>query len=195
MLRRARREPATLAIAIEPVAAALREASARAARKPARGGAANALFLSGTAEELPWLLAGRVDETIVALPWGALLRGVLDAGSDLARGIRACLAPTGALTLLLSVEERDASAGEAPLDAQRVTELARAYEALGWECAVLRPAGAADVAELSGGWGQRLGIPARRPAFVLSLRSGPAAARGYMDRAGGLVRPGHARAG
>ena len=148
----------------------MRESSARAASKPARGGLTNALFLAGTAEELPWLLRGRVDELVVALPWGALLRGVLEPASASAEGIRACLRPAGQLALLLSLEPRDAAAGEAVLDADRIAALVRAYAAAGLECVELRPAGADDVARLSGAWGRRLGIPDRRSACLLCLR-------------------------
>lgn len=157
MLRRARRERATLVVGVDPVAAAMREASRSAARKPIRGGLANALFLVGSAEELPGPLAGRADEITVSLPWGSLLRGVLDPAGGTAERLTACLRTAGRLTLLLS------------LDRDALELLAADYSGHGFECRDLRPATADDVARLSGSWGRRLGIPDRQAAHVLEL--------------------------
>jgi hypothetical protein len=44
------------------------------------------------------------------------------------------------------------------------------YAELGFACDELRPATTADVSELSGSWGRRLGIPDRRAAWLLRLR-------------------------
>jgi hypothetical protein len=50
----------------------------QAARPVRKGGAPNALFLTGDAIEALLLLRGRVDEVRITLPWGSLLRAVLD---------------------------------------------------------------------------------------------------------------------
>jgi hypothetical protein len=170
VLRRARREPDTLAIAIEPVAAAAAEASRRAARPATRGGLPNALFLAGSAEELPWLLRGRADQVIVALPWGALLDGVLNPSGGTAERVAQTLRPRGELTLLLSLVAGDRRASDHLLDDVALPQLVAGYGAIGFECVELRPATAIDVTELSGSWGRRLGIPDRRPGHLLRLQ-------------------------
>ena len=168
-LRRARRDADGLSIAIEPVASALRQASHTAARPVRKGGLPNALFLCGSAEELPWRLAACVDELIVALPWAALLRGVALPEPQMVERLAETLRPGGRLELLLSVGDGDAAGGLPPLDLAGGERLAEEYRRLGFDCRELRPATREDVAELSAGWGRRLGIPERRAAFRLSL--------------------------
>lgn len=168
VLRRARAEPQTLVIGIDPDAAALRESSHSAARAPKRGGLPNAIFLAGTAEELPGPLAGRADLLTVALPWGSLLRAFITPEPDALARIGEVLKPRGVVELLLSAIESDgaprllATEGDA-------ADLARAYESAGLCVAEVRPATAADVARLSSAWGRRLGIPDRRQAWIYRL--------------------------
>ena len=78
MLRAARAEPTLLAIGVDADATGLREVSWQAARPVRRGGAPNALFLAGDAIDALLLLRGRADEVRITLPWGSLLRAVLD---------------------------------------------------------------------------------------------------------------------
>src|SRR5688500_12383577 len=54
----ARRDPTTFHIALDPDADALAQYAFRAARKPARGGVANACFVVASAESPPPELAG-----------------------------------------------------------------------------------------------------------------------------------------
>ena len=51
--------------------------AAQARRKPARGGAPNALFIVAAAEALPEPLTGIADEITINYPWGSLLRIVV----------------------------------------------------------------------------------------------------------------------
>src|SRR5688572_12591221 len=110
VLDAARRSPATLCVGIDADGAALREASARAARPQRRGGLPNALFLVADATSLPPAFDGRADVVTITLPWGSLLRLVLAGdrrfASDLARALR----PGGRLRVIVSVEERDRAA-------------------------------------------------------------------------------------
>jgi 16S rRNA (adenine(1408)-N(1))-methyltransferase len=75
--RTAVERPDTLCVGLDPVADALRKISAKAGRKPAKGGVENALFLVGAAEDLPGPLAGAADEITVNYPWGSLQRGIV----------------------------------------------------------------------------------------------------------------------
>ena len=76
------------------------------------------------------------------------------------------------MQVLVSVTERDAPAlgvradqGAALLDPFR-----RVLLEAGLERAACRPVTAADVAALGSTWAKRLGIPARRPAWLLTAR-------------------------
>lgn len=167
VLRRARREPGTLAIGVDTDAAAMREASRRAASKPTRGGLPNALFLAGAVGELSAALDGMVCEVRVTLPWGSLLRAARDADPTFVGTVLRLLQPGAVFRLLLSVTERDLAAGATPLDDTAMVDLAVAYGSAGFDCIEVRQATAADVDESGSTWAKRLGIPSRRPAWLL----------------------------
>ena len=170
VLRRAAREPGTLFVALDADANAMADASRRAARPTRRGGHDNVMFLVAAAEALPGDLCAIADEVTVILPWGSLLSAVLNPGSATLAGIAQILKDSGEIRILVSSEKRDRSAGETDLDASAARELAQRYAAAGFETLELRPASRSDVEQLSSGWGRRLGIPERRPAWLFRLR-------------------------
>jgi 16S rRNA (adenine(1408)-N(1))-methyltransferase len=185
VLRRAAREPSTLFIGVDPDAAALAEASRRAARPVRRGRLPNALFVLAAAEALPAELRGRADLVTIALPWGSLLRGLLRADERMLAAVALLLRPTGELELLLSATERDGTA--LALDRQAVASLVRAYASHGLASAEARPATIEDVERLSSGWGRRLGIPESRPAWLLRFRYAGVAGASGLEVGGGDV--------
>src|SRR4051794_8645571 len=147
------------------------DASRRAAAKPSRGGLANAVFLAGSLDELgarPELEA-RFDEIRVTLPWGSLLRASVLPESSFADQARALLVCGGRLRLLVSVAERDASAGLEPTTKASMDRLARSYAARGFTTCAVRRATAQDIATIGSSWARRLGIPARREAWLLEI--------------------------
>ncbi|MBV9893552.1 MAG: methyltransferase domain-containing protein [Chloroflexi bacterium] len=88
VLRLARRRPDTLVIGVDTNAAALVDASRKAAYKAKLP---NTLFLVGDATEALHLLEGRVHEVRVTLPWGALLRRVLEGEREFALAVAGSL--------------------------------------------------------------------------------------------------------
>jgi 16S rRNA (adenine(1408)-N(1))-methyltransferase len=184
VLRLARAEPQTLVIGIDPDAVALREASHSAARAPKKGGLPNAIFLAGSAEELPGALARRADLLTVALPWGSLLRAFVTPEPDAIARIAQVLKPRGEIELLLSTVEAD-GAPRLLASEREADDLARAYESAGLCVAEVRPAIAADVARMSSAWGRRLGIPERRQAWIYRLgnESGESGVRAHPEEA------------
>ncbi|HUG48811.1 MAG TPA: class I SAM-dependent methyltransferase [Candidatus Limnocylindria bacterium] len=167
VVRRARREPYALVIGADADAAAMREASLRAARQQRKGGLPNALFLATSAERLPGPLAGKVDLLTVVLPWGSLLRGVALPDPDLLARLSCALRPAGELELLLSVQPADRSLGLDVLDGPTIDELMLAYVAAGLGCREARRATGDDVDRLGSSWARRLGVPHLRPAWLL----------------------------
>lgn len=152
VLRRARADPASLFIGVDADARSLADASRRAARPARKGGLPNALFVSESAERLPAALSGHADVVTVVLPWGSLLRALVTPDPAVLASITACLRPGGEIEMLLSE-----------------SELPQGYRELGLEVIEVRPADVSDVARLSSGWGQRLGIPARQPGWIIRL--------------------------
>jgi tRNA G46 methylase TrmB len=88
VLRLAKSEPRTLAVGVDTDASRMREISGKAARKHAVD---NAVFLVGEASEALTLLQGRVDEVRITLPWGSLLRLVLDGDRKFALAVAGAL--------------------------------------------------------------------------------------------------------
>jgi tRNA G46 methylase TrmB len=87
----ARNEPSVLAIGVDTEATRLLEAARRAARSARKGGACNALFLVGDASEALELLRGQAHEVRVTLPWGSLLRRVLEGERAFALAVAGAL--------------------------------------------------------------------------------------------------------
>ena len=167
MLRRAAREPRTLFIAVDADAAALADASRRAARPSRRGGLVNVVFLAAAAEALPGRLRGLADEATLILPWGSLLSATLDPASDTFAGIAGIAKQCGELTIIVSAEQRD---NGFVLHADAAAALAAGYSAAGFDLSDWRRATRSDIDRYSSGWGRRLGIPERREAWLYRLR-------------------------
>lgn len=170
----ARRHPNEAFLGLDADASRMRQASHRAARSAAKGGLANAWFAVAAAEDIPSLIDGRVDALVVTLPWGSLLRGVLDPEPWFGAVAARLLRPGGELRSLLSVTPRDGmELGH--LDDAGLDALMARWAAAGWTTLEARRATAADVAASGSSWAKRLGIPGRRPASTLRL--GPPQAR------------------
>jgi 16S rRNA (adenine(1408)-N(1))-methyltransferase len=73
----ARKDAASIYIGIDPDAEAMADYAFRAARKPARGGVDNAIFVVASVEQLPLDLQGLADRIYVNFPWTGLLRGII----------------------------------------------------------------------------------------------------------------------
>ncbi len=160
-------------IGIDADAAAMADASRKAARPTRRGGVSNALFIAAAAEQLPGPLTASADLITIALPWGSLLRGLLSADRCLLDSITACLRDGGELMVLLSATERDAAADTTLTSDVDAARLAAAYRSAGLKVVDFRPADASDVSRLSSGWGRRLGIPGRRSAWLFRTKPVP----------------------
>ena len=195
MLAAAAAEPDRLVVGVDASAAAMAEASRRAARRPDRGGLPNARFVVAAAEALPAALDGLADLVTVHFPWGSLLRGLLTADPAILGGLARSMRPGATLTMLVSATDRDRGAGVGPIGAADLAALAAAYAAHGLAVTRVRPATAADVAATRSTWGRRLGAGDRRPAWHLAARpvpgSAPLGQAGQADP--GLLEPGGGR--
>jgi 16S rRNA (adenine(1408)-N(1))-methyltransferase len=78
--------------------------------------------------------------------------------------------PGAAVTLLLSVTERDHVAGMDAFDGDAIERIGRCYAAYGLALTEGRPATAEDLAATHSTWARRLGAGVRRPAWLLRFR-------------------------
>ena len=111
-------------VGVDPVPENMRELSAKAARKPERGGIANVLYVAASIEHLPAELHGIADELFVTLPWGSLMRGII-LGDDAVLAALASLATDGAtLRIVLNTRIFD---DPVPLDARDLPDVTPDY--------------------------------------------------------------------
>lgn len=94
---RARKEPETFFIGLDPESGRMSEYSRRAAGSPKKGGLANIAYVQASIELPPDELREIADEITVILPWGKLLSGILglEENLDILSGI-AYIAKPGA---------------------------------------------------------------------------------------------------
>ena len=93
-----------LAIGVDSDRSALRDAAKLAERKPARGGAPNALYVAAQVEALPPELHSAADWITIYFPWAALLKVILSGDEQLAAILNAVAAPRSRLSIVLNAE-------------------------------------------------------------------------------------------
>lgn len=86
--RKARANPDTLYIGIDPAKDNMLEIASKASKKPEKGGAPNMLLVLACAEALPPELDGCADEVTVLFPWGILLEGIIKPKAEFLSSIR-----------------------------------------------------------------------------------------------------------
>jgi len=101
-LRHAREHPRTLCVGLDAVSDNLEPSASRAARKPARGGAPNLLFVIASLEDPPAELGGFADRLTVLYPWSALLRGLVAPDPRMLDSLVMLAAPGARIDLLLN---------------------------------------------------------------------------------------------
>jgi 16S rRNA (adenine(1408)-N(1))-methyltransferase len=165
--RYALEHPERCVIAIDPVRENLRELSAKAAAKPARGGAANTLYVVASIEQMPDELSRVADEIFVTLPWGSLMRGVI-LGEAAALAAIALLGRAGArVRIVLNTRIFDDPVPVEARDLPDVTPdyvrnaLTSRYAAAGLHIDSTREMDADEVATLGTTWAKKLSH--RRP--------------------------------
>jgi ubiquinone/menaquinone biosynthesis C-methylase UbiE len=104
----ARENPGRFYLGIDPNVRPLEKISEKIHRKPAKGGAPNALFIQAAIEELPAELNGVADEIHVHFPWGSLLRAVATADVLLLQNLHRICAPGTLLEVVLGRLTRSA---------------------------------------------------------------------------------------
>ncbi len=160
--RYAQAHPERLVIAIDPVRENLRELSAKAARKPARGGLANVLYVVASVEHLPPELHGVAGEIFVTLPWGSLMRGIMLAEPVVLDALASLARDGAALRIVLNTRIFDDPVPAEARDLPEITPeyarqtLAPAYARHGIEIVSARFMDADEVAAISTTWAKRL---------------------------------------
>ena len=101
--RRARENPHIFYIGIDAARESLAVASAKAAKKPARGGCENALFLCMNLLEPNPDVTGIADRLLFNFPWGSLMRAVADPDVPALQRLRALAKAQATFELYLNL--------------------------------------------------------------------------------------------
>ncbi len=169
----ARQHPERYIIGIDPVRENMREFSARAARKPGRGGLPNVLYAVASIERLPAELAVVADEVFVTLPWGSLMRGIVLGDDVVLAGLASPARPGAVLRIVLNTRIFD---DPVPVEARDLPEVTPAYAretlapAFARHGMVIREArfmDADEVARLPTTWAKRLSHRAPPPSVYI----------------------------
>jgi 16S rRNA (adenine(1408)-N(1))-methyltransferase len=104
----ARLNPNKLYIGIDANPRPLEKISKKVFRKPAKGGAPNAIFLQASIDELPSELDDTADEVHIHFPWGSLLQGIARGDERTLQNLRRLCAPEALLEIVLAIDpDRD----------------------------------------------------------------------------------------
>jgi 16S rRNA (adenine(1408)-N(1))-methyltransferase len=158
----ARRDPESVYIAVDPDAAALSSYAYRAARKPARGGVKNAVFVVAALEQLPSELRQIASLVRVNFPWGSLLRGLLRPEPDALQRLASLARRGGRFEIVFTYDplhDFGAFPGETlpRLDEADIDEfLMSPYAAAGLEIEARRALTRDEALAIPSTWGRRL---------------------------------------
>lgn len=169
----ARSRPDAFVIGLDAAPDAMRKTAARAAAKPAKGGTPNAMFVWASVQRLPDELAG-VTEVHCLMPWGSLLRAIVDPDEDLLRGVAAACRPGAPLLITLNLHAwrppvADVGETAEPTPESVLETLAPAYARAGCTLDTAHYLDDAGIAELGTSWTKRLGST-RDALAVLALQ-------------------------
>ena len=165
-------DPHRLVIGIDSLAEPMGERAATAARKPARGGRPNLVYVHAAVEALPEELAHVADEVYVQLPWGALLEGIVRARPAVLGGIAALCRPGARVAVTLNgeiwVESTPARYADLPVPTPEYVAdvVVPGFAAVGLALGPARYATATEAKELATTWARRLGHAREHPRFV-----------------------------
>jgi 16S rRNA (adenine(1408)-N(1))-methyltransferase len=160
--RAALENPRKFYIGVDANARPLEKISTKATRKPAKGGAPNALFVQAAVEDLPFEFDGTADEIHIHFPWGSLLQAVALGNEVVLRSLRRISAPECLLEIVIGIDPvRDKTEierlGLPVLDAAYLKYvLVPKYEAAGFFLVELDSMDASEWPKLETSWARKL---------------------------------------
>jgi 16S rRNA (adenine(1408)-N(1))-methyltransferase len=167
----ARRRPESFVVGLDANPDNLRKTAAKAAGPPRKGGLPNLVYLWESVERLP-TLPRPVTELHVLMPWGSLLRGLLDDSLFVLDNLRAVGAGAEFLVALNLHAWRPAvpEVGDSPEPTpdSAMGELATRYKTRGWDLTEAKYLNADEIADLETSWTKRLNS-SRQQLDVLAL--------------------------
>lgn len=156
----ARSRPDRLVIGVDASATAMQRLSLQMAKSPEKGGRSNILFVWAAVENLPMALAN-VHELRSLMPWGSLLRGLLEPNHELLLDLGMRCRSDAPFTIVINRHAWHPIVTEVagimePCPGAENGQLASDYEAAGWTLEAVRAIGPKELSCLSTSWYRRL---------------------------------------
>jgi 16S rRNA (adenine(1408)-N(1))-methyltransferase len=177
----ARQNPKKFYIGIDANVQPLEKISEKIHRKPAKGGAANVLFLQASVEDLPNELDGVADEVHIHFPWGSLLRAVVLGDKTILGNIRRVCSAEALLEITVALDpDRDRSEIDRldlpPLSLEYIESLKPNFRDAGFEIVESGEFDPENWARLQTSWARRLsGNPNRSLIYLIAKAVAPEA--------------------
>jgi 16S rRNA (adenine(1408)-N(1))-methyltransferase len=174
--RSAQADPSCLFIGVDANGTALADRSRRALKKPARGGAPNALFVRASVEALPEELDGLAHHITILYPWGSLLRAVALPVADVLAGVRRIMRTSARIDVVFALplaREAQSLADLARVDEAHVGgALVSSYAQAGFDVRA-RELARSDLDRYPTTWSKRLALDPQRRFFHLGGERSP----------------------
>jgi 16S rRNA (adenine(1408)-N(1))-methyltransferase len=134
----------------------------------------NTLFVLGSVEYLPCELTGIADEIYILLPWGTLLKAIVEQSDWAVSGINALFKPKGKLEIILGY-----SLENEPTETQRLNipdlneevihNIISKYVLYGYKLLGFSVIDKYNLRKLKTTWGNKLAFGTNRPVFKIQL--------------------------
>jgi len=167
------REPSRLFIASDANPDALIETAWRAGRKLARGGVSNLICIAEPLNVLAAELGDVADRVTVILPWGNLLRAVVEPEIESLRDIAYLCVPGAAVEIVFSYDQQQDARKGSSLTSGSLTEehlattLPKAYEQAGLRIGEVKKVSQQELAAYETTWAKRLAFGRAREVWRL----------------------------
>lgn len=160
-------------VAVDANAEGLLSAASKAARKPARGGVHNLIFIAEPAETLAYELGAVASRMTVILPWSSLLRTVAMPDMDGLQKLSAVCLSGANIEIVFSYDRSRDARQNAPLalaaiNESHVSTLSVLYQEAGLNVDGIQRISLDELKEYDTTWSHRLGFG--RPREVWRIR-------------------------
>lgn len=173
----AREYPDRFIVGIDPYHKGLAEVSRKIYKKPAKGGAPNALYVLANADELPDELNGVANQVFINFPWGSLLKWVVTADEKFWGGIRRISQKGARIDVIFGYTDeyephKIEMQGLPALTLEHIQHiLAPALEKLFFEMTAIEMLTNDALKTFPSGWAKRLSYGKSRQFYHLALRT------------------------
>ena len=152
---------------------ALSETAARASRKPSRGGRSNLICIAEPLEVIARELPAAADRVTVILPWGSLLRGLVQPEDTSLTQLHSLCAPHACVEIVFSYDYKRDASERAPLGLMNIHEthvqrvLPEVYERMGLGVTSVERISQHELGRYETTWAKRLAFGRQREIWGL----------------------------